>query len=343
MFEEVRLAAILAKTNANDPTALPARQALLMATRQGAAALFMEDTTGSLEVGKRADVMVMDAEPLHNTPHFDSDPNAIYSRIVYAGKSTDVQHVVCNGRWLMRDRALLTLDEGAIKAQAREYARRVDQFLSQREENVLSKLLAIGGISQSESFEIQVKARLNDESALDRLLQHPDIEIVKRVHYRQYDTYFLFDDDSKGRVRYREDDSIDAKGETGSVRSRLTFTMPTKVREFQSTVLLSHSRFIADANQSLRFYREYFRPTSERELHKDRWRWHIKFHGVLYYINLDRVLQPKLPGVFIELKSRTWSASDAEVKADRIGEMLEILGIGAEDIVGNDYLEMENA
>ena len=74
MFEEVRLAAILAKTAANDPTALPARQALLMATRQGAAALFMDDITGSLEVGKRADVIVMDASPLHNTPALRSRP-----------------------------------------------------------------------------------------------------------------------------------------------------------------------------------------------------------------------------------------------------------------------------
>ncbi len=343
MFEEMRLAAILAKTDANDPTVLPARQALLMATRQGAAALFLDDITGSLEVGKRADVIVMDATTLHNWPHFDRDPNAIYSRIVYAGKAHDVTHVLCHGRWLMRDRALLTLDESAILAQAGDYARKVDQFLTEREENVLSKLLAIGGLRQAESFEVQVKAELKDEAALERLFAHPDIEIVKSIHYRQYDTYFLFSDDEKGRVRFREDDSLDEKGEVTSVRSRITFTMPTKEREFHSTILLSHSRFIADANQSLRFYREYFRPLSERELHKDRRRWHIHYQGVLFYINVDRVLQPKLPGTFIEIKSRTWSASDAEIKADRIQQLLEIIGVSHADLVGNDYLEMENA
>ncbi|MEP7290278.1 MAG: amidohydrolase family protein [Chloroflexota bacterium] len=343
MFEEVRLAAILAKTDAGDPTALPARQALLMATRQGAAALFLGDVTGSLEVGKRADVIVLDADPLHNTPHFDSDPNAIYSRIVYAAKSTDVQHVLCNGRWLMRSRDLLTLDEQTIKARAREYALRVDQFLSQREENVLSKLLAIGGIRQEESFEVQVKAELRDEAALERLLKHPNVQIVKTVHYRQYDTYFLFGDDSRGRVRYREDVSVSEKGEPESERSRLTLTMPTKEREFDSTILLSHSRFIADANQSLRFYREYFRPLSERELQKDRRRWHINYKGVLFYVNVDRVLKPALPGLFIEVKSRTWSAKDAEQKAGQIQEMLVILGIAAEEIAQSDYLEMENA
>ena len=168
---------------------------------------------------------------------------------------------------------------------------------------------------------------MKDEAALEKLLQHPDVEIIKSVHYRQYDTYFLFDDASKGRVRYREDDRLDDKGEVESVRSRMTFTMPTKEREFHSTILLSHSRFIADANQSLRFYREYFRPLSERELHKDRRRWHIHYQGVLFYVNVDRVLQPELPGLFIEIKSRTWSASDAENKADRIQQMLGILGI----------------
>jgi 5-methylthioadenosine/S-adenosylhomocysteine deaminase len=343
MFEEMRLAAILAKTAANDPTVLPARQALLMATRQGAAALFMGDTTGSLEVGKRADLFVMDADPLHNTPHFDNDPNAIYSRIVYAGKSTDVQHVLCNGRWLMRDRDLLTVNESSLKAQAQEYALRVDQFLSQREESLLSKLLAIGGIRQSESFEVQVKASFKDTSVLDRLFHRPDVVVIKSIHYRQYDTYFLFGDNKQGRFRYREDELIDSKGAPQSVRSRITFTMPTKEREFHSTILLSHSRFIADANQSLRFYREYFRPTSEHELHKDRWRWHINYQGVLFYVNLDQVTKPALPGLFIEIKSRTWSAQDAENKAGQIQEMLGILGIEQGDIVESEYLEMQNA
>ncbi len=100
---------------------------------------------------------------------------------------------------------------------------------------------------------------------------------------------------------------------------------------------------ILEEDQSLRFYREYFRPVSERTLNKDRWRWHIYFRGVLYYVNVDRVLEPALPGLFIELKSRTWSARDAEAKAQSIAEMLGILEIAPDSIVGSDYLEMENA
>lgn len=344
MFEEVRLAAILAKTDAGDPTALPARQALLMATRQGAEALFLGDITGSLEAGKRADIITLDESPLHNAPQFHRDPNAVYSRIVYASKSTDVRHVWCNGRLLMRDRHLLTVDEAAVLKQAREVAREIDIFLAAREQDILSKLLAIGGLRQGESFEVQVKAKLPDESAIERLLTHPDVEVLKMHRYRQYDTYFLFgDDDSQGRVRYREDDLIGADGEVSSVRSRLTFTTPTKEREFHSTILLSHSRFIADANQSLRFYREYFRPESELELHKDRRRWHLLYQGVLFYVNVDRVLKPQLDGAFVEIKSRTWSKSDSEHKADRIQVMLGILGLDQTALVSSDYLEMHNA
>ncbi len=339
MFEEVRLAAILGKTAANDPTAVPARQALLMATRQGAAALFMGDRTGSLEVGKLADIITVDAGPVHNMPRFDRDPNAIYSRIVYASKSSDVQHVMCNGKWLMLDRELLTLDEGALLREASDYAIKVDAFLAVREKDILRKLLAIGGLEQGESFEVQVKAIVRDETFIEKLLAHRDVDVLKAIHYRQYDTYFTFADPEAGRVRYREDDMLDEKGEVTTVRSRLTFTTATKERDFHSAVLLSRSRFISKADRPLRFYREYFQPQEEHELQKDRRRWHIHYQDVLFYVNLDRVQKPELPQTFIEIKSRTWSASDAANKADRIKEMLSILGIPQSDIIRMEYLD----
>nr|MBA3869744.1 amidohydrolase [Anaerolineae bacterium] len=263
MFEEVRLAAILAKTAANDPTAVPARQALLMATRQGAAALFMGDRTGSLEVGKLADIITVDAGPVHNMPRFERDPNAVYSRIVYASKSTDVKHVMCNGKWLMLDRELLTLDEGALLRQASDYAVKVDAFLAAREKDTLRKLLAIGGLEQGESFEVQVKAVVSDPAIIEKLLVHKDVDVLKTIHYQQYDTYFMFTDPEAGRVRYREDDMLDDKSEVTSVRSRLTFTTATKERDFHSAVLLSRSRFLSTADRPLRFYREYFQPQEE--------------------------------------------------------------------------------
>jgi len=75
MFEEVRLAAFLAKGTSGDPTALPARTALAMATRIGAHAIHMGNSIGSLETGKRADLILVDISSLHNSPRFNRDPN----------------------------------------------------------------------------------------------------------------------------------------------------------------------------------------------------------------------------------------------------------------------------
>lgn len=341
MFEEMRLAALLAKTQTYNPTALPARQALLLATRQGAKALHLDHLIGSLEVGKLADIIVVQADPLHNMPHYDFNPEAVYSQLVYAAKSSDVTDTMVNGRWLMRDRTLLTVDADAVRQTAQEYAARIGEFVAVHQGDVLRKLLAISvGLERSESFEVQTKAVLRDPSVIENLFDHPDVEILKAAHYRQHDTYFLFDDARKGRVRYREDDKLDENGKIYEVRARLTYTSRGKEREFNSTVLLSHSRFIAEADRPLRFYQEYFQADDQLVLKKERRRWRIHYQGVLFYINVDRVFEPNLPQTFIEIKSRTWSSSDAEIKADRIQEMLKILGITPDDVLHVHYVDL---
>jgi len=206
---------------------------------------------------------------------------------------------------------------------------------------VLNKLIAIGGVEQEESFEIQVKARIENAEALAPLLGDYRVQVVKKSHYRQYDTYFLFMDEAQGRVRYREDDLIDEKGAVASVRSRLTFTAPTKEREFDEAVLLSRSQFLAPADRPLRFYREYFRPNEERHIEKERIRWHLLYKGVLFYVNLDHMINPDVDGMFIEIKSRTWSQKDAEYKAMLISEMLvNVLGLLPEKRVRKEYIEL---
>ena len=107
MFEETRLAALLAKGATNDPTVVPAKQAFAMATIMGARALHMSDITGSIEVGKRADLVVLDLDVLHNTPTFQRDQDSIYSQIVYVSKASDVSDVIVNGEWLMQDLSLI--------------------------------------------------------------------------------------------------------------------------------------------------------------------------------------------------------------------------------------------
>ena len=130
MFEEVRLAAFVAKAVTNDPTSLPAPWALMMATRLGAQALHIGHLTGSLEPGKRADLILVDISPLHNSPSFKRAPDNAYAQLVYAGKSTDVSDVMVNGQWLMRDHRLLTVHEEELLAQATEIAKKIDAFLS---------------------------------------------------------------------------------------------------------------------------------------------------------------------------------------------------------------------
>ncbi len=337
MFEEVRLAALLAKGGGN-PTALPARQALAMATRMGARAVHMGHLTGSLETGKRADLIVVDLSPLHNVPTFGRDPNAVYSQLVYSAKSTDVRDVMCNGRWLMRDRSLLTLDEDELVLAAQEYARRIDAFLIRREESVFQKLIAIGGAVEQESYEVQVKAHIEEADRVLSVLASDAVTVIRAVRYHQFDTYFFFADPSQGRLRYREDEFLNEQGAVSSVRARLTLTGENRQEPFGS-VLLSRSRYLAPATHSRRFYREYFKPTEEREVEKDRRRWLVAFRGVEFYVHLDRLLNPAREGFFLEVKSRTWSRRDAEDKAAIIASLLELLGAHPDNAVPDGYVE----
>jgi 5-methylthioadenosine/S-adenosylhomocysteine deaminase len=339
MFEEIRLAAFLAKGVTGNPTALPARTALTMATSLGAEALHISHLTGSLKPGKRADLILVDTQSLHNSPRFYREPDGIYTVLVYSSHATDVTDVMVNGHWLMRNRRLMTLDEADLLAQTREYARKIDTFLIEREQSLLSKLIAIGGATEGESFEVQAKVKINDPGPVIAALNKPGIEILYHRHYHEYDTYFLFSDPQQGYLRYREDEFVNEKGEILNVRYRLTLLGPAREHSFPSDVLLSRSRFIAPANHSLRFYREYFKPAQEMVVEKDRLRWRILYHGIEFYINMDRILNPPLD-YFLEVKSRTWSRRDAENKATIAGELIKFLGASPDQTVVQDYIEI---
>jgi 5-methylthioadenosine/S-adenosylhomocysteine deaminase len=113
----MRQAAFLHKLQSGDPRAIPARTALQMATREGAHALGLEQTIGSLEPGKRADLIVVDMSSARQTPLYDP-----ISHLVYATHGDDVRTTIVNGRVLMRDRKVLTLDETAVLADAAKQA-----------------------------------------------------------------------------------------------------------------------------------------------------------------------------------------------------------------------------
>jgi 5-methylthioadenosine/S-adenosylhomocysteine deaminase len=105
-------------------------------------------------------------------------------------------------------------------------------------------------------------------------------------------------------------------------------------------VLLFRSRFFAPAAHSPRFYREYFKPTREREVEKDRRRWLVAYRGVQFYVHVDRLLNPSA-GDFLEVKSRTWSRRDAQDKAAIIMDLLVRLGARPDDAVEADYVDFD--
>jgi 5-methylthioadenosine/S-adenosylhomocysteine deaminase len=113
MFEEMATAAFLAKHAAGDPTVAPAATVLEMATLGGARALGLEDSLGSLEEGKRADLVVVGLSEPRLHPLYDA-----VSHLVYTAKGADVRHVVVEGRVILRDRRVLTLDEAAVLREA---------------------------------------------------------------------------------------------------------------------------------------------------------------------------------------------------------------------------------
>lgn len=125
MFREIDLAAKLQKFGRMDPTALPAEQTVAMATILGARALHMDKQIGSLEPGKRADIIVVETTAAHATPMYN-----VYAQLVYSLKASDVTTTIINGKLVMENRKMLTLDEPAIFAHALEYKSKVTASLA---------------------------------------------------------------------------------------------------------------------------------------------------------------------------------------------------------------------
>jgi 5-methylthioadenosine/S-adenosylhomocysteine deaminase len=120
MFEAMRQAAFLHKLVNDDPRAIPAPVALEMATIDGARAMGMDKEIGSLEPGKRADLLVVSMSSARQTPMYDP-----VSHLVYVTRGDDVRTTIVNGKILMRDRKVLTLDRAQVLADARAFADKV--------------------------------------------------------------------------------------------------------------------------------------------------------------------------------------------------------------------------
>jgi len=127
MWEEMRLAAFLQKVDRMDPEVLPADTVLSMATTGGATAIGLGDSIGSLEVGKRADLIQVAFDDVHHVPTYD-----VVSHLVYVTDEQDVASVVVDGKLLMLEGEMLTIDTERVVAEATAFAARIQQALEQR-------------------------------------------------------------------------------------------------------------------------------------------------------------------------------------------------------------------
>lgn len=118
MFETMKFAALLQKTLYRDPRVLPAKKVVEMATINGAMVLGLDKVIGSIEVGKRADIILVDVEKPHLTPLHNA-----FSALVYSARGSDVDTVIIDGRVIMRNRTITTIDEERVMEKATEVSR----------------------------------------------------------------------------------------------------------------------------------------------------------------------------------------------------------------------------
>ena len=312
-----------------------------MATRIGARAIHLGDLTGSLEPGKRADLIVVDLDQTHNVPRFERDPNAVYSQIVYAAKAADVVDVMCDGRWLMRDRRLLTLDENEFAVGgAATPRRRIDTFLTEREQSVLQKLVAIGGAAEQESFEVQIKARVRsaDSSASRRSRATRSPSSAPCTTISSTPTSSLRRS-SQGRLRYREDEFLDqarqrdqrpsaADADRTVARSRVRIGAAVPIPVLcASHALASFLSRVLQADARAR-RREGSAPLAGR----------VPRRPVLRARRSPA--QPSSRGLLPGGKVADLVTAGREDKAAIITELLERLGVRPDETVAEDYVEL---
>ncbi len=130
MWEEMRLAAFLQKVSTMDPEALPATAVLTMATRGGAEAIGLGDEVGVLTAGHRADLIQVSLDDVHFVPTYD-----VISHLVYVADEQDVVSVIVDGKVIMRDREILTIDTKRVRMEATQLAARIQSALAEKSQN----------------------------------------------------------------------------------------------------------------------------------------------------------------------------------------------------------------
>ncbi|MCP5092112.1 MAG: amidohydrolase family protein, partial [Gammaproteobacteria bacterium] len=129
LWEEMRLASLLQKVDRMNPEVMSATTVLTMATRGGATAIGLGDEIGSLEIGKRADLIQVEFDDVHHVPTYD-----VVSHLVWVTDEQDVATVVVDGKILMNDGEMLTIDTKRVAAESKALAARIQAALNERNE-----------------------------------------------------------------------------------------------------------------------------------------------------------------------------------------------------------------
>jgi len=147
MLVEMKVAALLNKTRHRDPTVLPAWKMLRIATIEGAQTIGLGDTIGSLEPGKKADLILLDLRVPHMTPVLSTPVRNIAPNIVYSARGDEVETVIVDGRVVMEDRRVLTMDEERVIAEAQKAAEEISKAAAEdymKADSHLAKMMRKG-------------------------------------------------------------------------------------------------------------------------------------------------------------------------------------------------------
>ena len=341
MIEEMRLASLLHKGTHADPTKVDAARAMEMATIEGAKALGIGNLTGSIEKTKRADIAILNLDRTHLTPFYDYAPENIYSQIVYAAKSSDIETVIINGKLVMRDRVILTIDKAEVIAKCRSLAEEINEF-KRGPESVSSKFMRLGADVQP-TYEMQIKFEFEHDPAVVEVLKRKAIEIRDTPEVKQRDIYFKpKPGEEHGYLRLREEQVVPEpeKGEPiGKPQCTLTSTAGTVIDE-GNIAIMRRKRMDAKVEPTIAFFMDYFGVEIEKEIEKRRHNVECVYNGVEISINIDNFIKPAIPMHYVEVKSSAWTEKEASRHRDAMKEFIRVLGFESAKQIEQPYYEM---
>ena len=342
MIEEMRLASLLHKGTHADPTKVDAMRVMEMATIEGAKALGIGNITGSIEKTKRADIAILNLNRTHLTPFYDYALENIYSQIVYAAKSSDVETVIINGKQVMRDGEILTIEKEAVMAKCRSIAKGINEY-RREPERVASKLIRLGDVDVEPTYEMQIKFEFEHVPAVFEVLKRESIAVSDVLTVKQRDIYFKPENkQEQGYLRLREEQAVSENlnaEPVGKPQYTLTSTAGTVIDEGEIAIM-RRERMDTKVEPTIAFFMDYFGVEKEKEFVKIRHKAKCVYKGVNISINLDNFIKPAISMKYVEVKSSAWTEKEASRHRDIMGDFIRVFGFESEKQIKQTYYEM---